>query len=83
MIVEAGAFALVLALALAAAQTLFALMGRLKRSPVLAGAAGGAGLASALCIAVAFAALIHAVVTSDFSVATVAANSHTDKPMLY
>ena len=31
----------------------------------------------------AFAALIHAFVTSDFSVANVAANSHTEKPLLY
>lgn len=83
MIVELGAFALVLALALAVLQTGMALAGRLRRSPVLAGAAEGAALACALAVALAFAALIQAFVVSDFSVANVAANSHTDKPLLY
>ncbi|WP_298744816.1 heme lyase CcmF/NrfE family subunit [uncultured Brevundimonas sp.] len=83
MIVETGAFALVLALGLAALQTALAVGGRLRRSPVLAGAAAGAALASALAVAVAFAVLVQAFATSDFSVANVAANSHTDKPMLY
>ena len=83
MIVETGAFALVLALALAALQTCLAVAGRLRRSPVLAGAATGAAIASALTVAIAFAVLILAFATSDFSVANVAANSHTDKPMLY
>jgi cytochrome c-type biogenesis protein CcmF len=50
---------------------------------VLAGAAQGAAIASAGLVALAFAALIFAFVTSDFSVANVANNSHTDKPMLY
>ncbi|MDI6625805.1 MAG: heme lyase CcmF/NrfE family subunit, partial [Brevundimonas sp.] len=53
------------------------------RSPVLAGAATGAAIAAALAVAVAFGILIHAFSVSDFSVANVAANSHTDKPMLY
>ena len=83
MIVEAGAFALILALALSALQALMAVAGRLRRSPVLAGAAEGAAIGAALAVVVAFAALIFAFATSDFSVANVAANSHTDKPMLY
>ena len=83
MIVELGAFALILALALAALQTGMAAAGRLRRSPVLAGAAEGAALACAVAVALAFAALIWAFAVSDFSVANVAANSHTDKPMLY
>jgi len=83
VIVELGAFALILALALAGLQTAMAAVGRLRNSPVLAGAAQGAALASAAAVALAFAALIFAFVTSDFSVANVAANSHTDKPMLY
>jgi len=83
VIVETGAFALILALGLAALQTALAVAGRLRRSPVLAGAAAGAAIGSALAVAVAFAALIHAFSVSDFSVANVAANSHTDKPMLY
>ncbi len=83
MIVEFGAFALILALCLAALQTALSIAGRLRRSPVLAGAAQGAALAAAGAVVVAFAVLIHAFVVSDFSVANVAANSHTDKPMLY
>ena len=83
MIVEFGAFALVLALALAVLQTGLATVGRVRRSPLLAGGADGAALASAFAIVLAFAALIYAFATSDFSVENVARNSHTDKPMLY
>lgn len=83
MIVETGSFALVLAFALAVLQAILAAAGRLRRSPVLAGAANGAAIASAGAVAVAFAALVFAFAVSDFSVANVAANSHTDKPMLY
>ena len=83
MIVELGAFALALALALSILQTGLSAAGRWRRSPVLAGAAQGAALAAAGAVALSFAALIYAFVISDFSVSNVAANSHTDKPMLY
>ena len=83
MIIELGAFALILALVLAVLQTGMATAGRLRRSPVLAGAAEGAALACAVAVALAFAVLILAFAASDFSVSNVAANSHTDKPMLY
>jgi cytochrome c-type biogenesis protein CcmF len=83
VIVETGSFALVLAFALAVLQAVLAAASRLRRSPVLAGAANGAAIASAGVVAVAFAALVFAFAVSDFSVANVAANSHTDKPMLY
>ena len=83
MIVEFGAFALMLALALSGLQTAMAAAGRWRKSPVLAGAANGAALGTALAVTLAFGALIFAFVTSDFSVANVAGNSHTDKPMLY
>ena len=83
MIIELGAFALILALVLAVLQTGLATAGRLRRSPVLAGAAEGAALACAVAVALAFAVLILAFAASDFSVSNVAANSHTDKPMLY
>ena len=83
MIVELGAFALILALALAVLQTGMAVAGRLRRSPVLAGAAEGAAVAGAVAVALSFAVLIWAFAVSDFSVSNVAANSHTDKPMLY
>ena len=83
MIAEVGAFALVLALACSLAQAGLSTAARLRRSAVLAGAGEGAALAAFAGVAIAFAALMHAFVTSDFSVANVAANSHTEKPLLY
>jgi cytochrome c-type biogenesis protein CcmF len=83
MIAEFGSFALVLGLAFALAQTGLSAAARMRRSTVLAAAGEGAALASFAGVAIAFACLIHAFVTSDFSVANVAANSHTEKPMLY
>jgi cytochrome c-type biogenesis protein CcmF len=83
MIVEFGAFALILALVLSVLQTGLATAGRVRRSPLLAGGAEGAAIATAFAIVLAFAALIFAFVVSDFSVENVARNSHTDKPMLY
>jgi cytochrome c-type biogenesis protein CcmF len=83
MIAEAGSFALILALALSIAQVVLSVAARMRRSAVLAGAGEGAALAAFLAVAVAFAALMHAFVTSDFSVANVAANSHSEKPLLY
>src|SRR5438270_4038746 len=83
MIAELGAFALILALTFSVAQLALSVAGRLRRSVALAAAGEGAAVAAFLGVAVAFAALMHAFVVSDFSVANVAANSHTDKPMLY
>ena len=83
MIAEFGAFALALALALSLMQAGAAGMGRVLRSPVLAGAGEGAAVASTVAVALAFGALIWAFVTSDFSVSNVALNSHTDKPLFY
>lgn len=83
MIVEFGSFCLVLALALSALQMGLSAVGRMRRSPLLAGGAEGAAIAAAGSVALAFGALIFAFATSDFSVANVANNSHTDKPMLY
>jgi cytochrome c-type biogenesis protein CcmF len=81
MTVELGAFALALALALSLAQTGLGFAG--ARRPVLAGAGEGAAIGAFLAVAVAFVVLVAAFVTSDFSVANVAANSHTAKPLLY
>jgi cytochrome c-type biogenesis protein CcmF len=83
MIAEAGSFALILALALSILQVVLSAAGRMRRSPALAGAGEGAALAAFAAVAIAFAALMHAFVISDFSVSNVAANSHTEKPMLY
>jgi len=83
MIAEVGAFALVLALALSVGQVVLSSAGRIRRSPALAGAGEGAALAAFLAVATAFAALLHGFVISDFSIANVAANSHSQKPLLY
>src|SRR3546814_3022913 len=83
MIAEVGAFALILALTFAAAQLVLSGVGRLRRSTVLAAAGEGAAFAAFAGVALAFACLIYAFVTSDFSVANVAQNSHTEKPLLY
>ena len=83
MIAEFGAFALILALAFAIAQLALSAVGRARRSTVLAAAGEGAALASFIGVALAFACLVYAFITSDFSVANVAQNSHTEKPLLY
>ncbi len=83
MTAELGAFALVLALCLSVVQAGLSAVGRARRSAILAGAGEGAALAAFLGVAVAFLALMHAFITSDFSVSNVAANSHTEKPLLY
>jgi cytochrome c-type biogenesis protein CcmF len=83
MIAEFGAFALILALAFAIAQLGLSAVGRARRSAVLAAAGEGAALASFIGVALAFACLVYAFITSDFSVANVAQNSHTEKPLLY
>jgi cytochrome c-type biogenesis protein CcmF len=83
MTAELGSFALVLALVLSLAQAGLSIAGRLRGSAVLAGAGEGAAAGAFLGVAFAFAALMIAFVTSDFSVANVAENSHTAKPMLY
>jgi cytochrome c-type biogenesis protein CcmF len=80
---EIGAFALILALTLSAAQAALSAAGRLRRSALLAGAGEGAAISAFAAVALAFAALMHAFVVSDFSVANVAANSHSEKPLLY
>ena len=83
MIAELGAFCLALALALSIAQTSLSAAGWGRRSLALQGAGEGAAAGAFLAIAVAFFALMAAFVRSDFSVANVAANSHTAKPLLY
>ena len=83
MIDEFGQFALVLALALSCGQVALSIAGRLRRDAALTGAGEGAALGAFAAIVVGFGALIHAFVTSDFSVLNVAANSHTAKPLIY
>ena len=81
MIAEIGAFAAALALALSLAQGVLGLAASRRDSRAEATAAI-AQAAGALCV-LAFGCLITLFVQSDFSVATVAANSHVDKPLIY
>lgn len=83
MIVEFGHFALVLAFAVAVFQVIVPMIGAHKNwSAWMAVASPAASLQFAL-VAISFAALTYAFVTSDFSLNLVVANSHTDKPLLY
>jgi cytochrome c-type biogenesis protein CcmF len=83
MIAELGAFALFLALGLSLAQAALSALGAARRSPSLQGGGEGAAIGAFIAIATAFFALMYAFVVSDFSVANVAENSHSAKPLLY
>ena len=83
MITELGHFSLTLALAFALLQSIIPIVG--AQGGRARWMAMGAPLATLqfVAIALAFAALMHAFVTSDFSLKVVVENSHTLKPMLY
>lgn len=83
MITELGHFALILAFAIACVQATIPLIGAQKRwSGWMAVGDTAAGL-QFLMIALSFAALTYAFVTSDFSLRLVTLNSHSAKPMIY
>ncbi len=73
---EIGQLALCLALALACVQAGTGLFGNLR-------IAQSAALGNLVFVGLAFGALTYAFVVSDFSIMTVAQNSHTVKPMIY
>ena len=83
MIAEAGHYALILALAVAIVQTVLPLWGTRTRNPQLTAIAVPAAQVQFFLIAVSFAALMTAYVTSDFSLENVWANSHSAKPLIY
>ncbi len=83
MIVEIGHFALVLALCAAIAQTVVPSWGARLRDPALMAVGQSAALTQLALVAVAFAALVDAHLTSDFSVLNVAENSHSAVPTIY
>ena len=83
MIAELGAFALALAFVLSLAQSALAGAARHFDNAQLRGAGEGASLGAFLAVLGAFICLMYAFVGSDFSVSNVAANSHTQKPLLY
>jgi cytochrome c-type biogenesis protein CcmF len=83
MIVELGHFALILALMVAIVQATLPLWGAQVNDVRLMALADPAALAQLVLVAGAFGVLTWAFVASDFSLAVVVSNSHTDKPLIY
>lgn len=83
MLVEAGHFALALALGLSLIQFLVPLWGARANDPVLMAVGPASALAVLACIGFSFLALTFAYVSSDFSVLNVVQNSHSAKPLIY
>ena len=83
MIPEIGQFALALAFTVALVQGTLPLAGAHAGRGDWMALARPAALVQALFVFTAFLSLVAAHVTDDFSVANVAANSHSMKPLLY
>ena len=83
MIAELGQYALVLALALALIQSWSPVLGARKGDIALMKLADSTALAQFAFVVVAFGALTYCYVTSDFSVANVYENSHSQMPLIY
>ena len=83
MIAEVGQFALVLAFAVALVQSIVPLYGAARRDAGLIALAPPVALVQFLAVGVAFAALMRAFVTSDFSVANVEQNSNSAMPLIF
>jgi cytochrome c-type biogenesis protein CcmF len=80
---ELGQIALILALMVALVQGTLPLVGAARRIPSWVALAPSAAFGQALLVAFAFGCLMYGHITSDFSIANVAENSNTLKPMLY
>ena len=83
MITELGHMALILALCVAVLQATIPLIGAARGNAAWMAVGHSTALIQFLLVALAMAALMNAYVVSDFSVANVVQNSHTDKPLLY
>ncbi|MFN0317369.1 MAG: heme lyase CcmF/NrfE family subunit [Burkholderiales bacterium] len=83
MIAELGHFALIVALCLAIAQAVFPLAGAARGQAAWMAVARPAAQGQFAFLLLSFAALAHAFVTSDFSVAYVAQNSNSALPLQY
>ncbi len=83
MIVEIGHYTLILACCLSFIQGTIPLYGALNNKGRLMAVSAPAAYGQLFFAILSFAALMYAFVVSDFSVANVARNSHTLKPMLY
>ncbi len=80
---EIGQLALALAFALSAVMAIAGLAGARETAVQSRAVASSAALGMFVFVALAFGALTYAFVVSDFSVITVAQNSHTTKPLIY
>lgn len=83
MIIELGHFSLILALFVSFIQAIIPLHGAKLGDISLMFLAKPATFAHFLLMTLAFGTLVYAYIVSDFSVYTVAKNSHTMKPLLY
>ncbi|HEY6336304.1 MAG TPA: heme lyase CcmF/NrfE family subunit [Alphaproteobacteria bacterium] len=83
MIAEIGHFALVLALVVALVQSSLPLYGAARANAPLVAVARPAAQMQFLLVLAAFLALVHAFVTSDFSVYAAQINSHSTMPLVY
>ncbi|MGE0660398.1 MAG: heme lyase CcmF/NrfE family subunit [Reyranellaceae bacterium] len=83
MIPEIGHFALLLALAIAALQSVAPMVGAQRNDATLIALAKPAAVAQFAFVGLAFACLTWSYVVSDFTVLNVVENSHSAKPMLY
>jgi len=83
MIAELGHLALAAALAVALVQAIVPMMGAQAGDARLMAVDRPAAMVQFLAIAIAFGALTHAYLVSDFSVQNVAENSHSAKPLIY
>ncbi|WP_295687214.1 heme lyase CcmF/NrfE family subunit, partial [uncultured Nevskia sp.] len=83
MIPEIGHYALILALGIAILQTVAPMIGWRRRDARLLASAASAAQAQFFCIAIAYLCLTVSFINTDFSVAYVAQNAHTDLPMIY
>ena len=83
MLIEAGHFALTLALGLSLIQFAIPLWGTRTNDSTLTRVAAPAALTVFACVALAFSVLTWAYAASDFSVLNVVENSHSTKPFVY
>src|ERR1700734_2712488 len=83
MITELGHFALILALFVALVQATVPLVGAARQHAGWMSVGRNTALVQFGLVAVSMLSLMHAYVTSDFTVINVIENSHTDKPLLY
>jgi cytochrome c-type biogenesis protein CcmF len=83
MIAEFGHFALILAAFVALVQAILPQVGATTGNRGLMALARPAATLQFLFVAISYAALTHAFVTSDFSLQVVVNNSHSLKPMIY